>query len=179
MHVEEPDPAAYGQATNPERFRAVVEAARDRIEQLLKEFDVAAEPGMLTDDFPNWKGTEALEIIRLHPATGVPITLMMTAFPGVAIRIGQWGREVLPHCGCDGCDDQPSDLIERLDEILTAVVAGGYEEELTKRRLRTSLTGSWGRSVSEGPLHRGEWRDLGARGTYRWPPWSRRTPSDR
>jgi hypothetical protein len=39
----------------------------------------------------------------------------------------------LPACGCDACDEPPDDLIERLQEVLVDVVAGGLTETRQRR----------------------------------------------
>lgn len=171
MHFEKPDPDDYSRATNTERFEAVIKAARSRLDELAAKYVVAVEPGTVEEDFPGWAGTAAVEVVRLRPDIGVPVSVLFTEFPGVSIRIGQWGNETLPHCGCDACNDQPEELIERLDEIFDAVVAGGYAEELTKKSLRTSLASSKGTTSSRGPLSRGEWRKLGELGSWNWPAW--------
>ena len=173
MKIDRPDEDACGRVTNPERYQVVVEAAADLISKLVEAFDVAETSGSSVVDFPNWRDAPP-KTIRLVPSQGSPLAFLITDFPGVGVRFGEWGREAFPTCGCDACDEQPSDVIRKMSDLVEAAVDGRYEEELTKRKLRNSFTGRWGRQSSEGRLERGEWRGYGQPGVHKWPPWPRR-----
>lgn len=176
VRTDPPDEDAYGRVTDPERFQAVADAAAGLVSELVGNFDVEAMVGSTAVDFPDWPDG-SIETIRLVPAVGTPLAIMITDFPGVFIRFGAWGREAFPACGCDACDEQPPDVIETMHRLIEAAVAGRYEEELTERTLSYSFSGAWGGESSEGRLKRGEWRHHGEPGTHSWPPWPRRKRS--
>lgn len=169
---DRPDDDAYGRVTNPERFGRVVEAARSLIQLLESTYDVEVHhtAGGFQIGSNNWGETNG-ETIHLVPSEGAPTSITITGFPGVAIRFGEWGAEGFPTCGCDACDEQPESEIERMDELVNAVVGGRYEEELTRRSLRTSFSGLWGSSSSEVLLEEGESEEFGDTAVHRWSGW--------
>ena len=65
--------------------------------------------------------------VKLSPRDpdAAPITVVFTAFPGLHLRFGRWYREPFPDCGCDACDESAEGEIERLNEMVDAVAAGG------------------------------------------------------
>lgn len=75
-----PDEDAYGRFTNPERFRAVVDAASAPVSELVDSFDVEVLAGSSAVDFPGWSDGSA-ETIRLVPAVGAPLAILITDFP--------------------------------------------------------------------------------------------------
>lgn len=168
-----PDEEAYGRVTDPERYHAVVDAARVLIDDLISTYEIHPTAGDQGADFPDFGGS-AREVIRLQPSEGAPLVFMFTHFPGVFIRAGQWCVEAFPACGCDACDESPVDVIDRLSDLVNAVVGGGYEEELTGRTLSYTLAGAWGSSANEIRLQRGEWKQYGVRGAHQWPGWTER-----
>lgn len=162
---------AYGRVTNPERYAVVVDAARSLVDELVASYDVVPVSGDPVTDFTEFGGS-AVELIRLQPSEGAPLAVLVTDFPGVILRAGRWGVEGFPVCGCDACDESPDDLIEELRRVAGAVVAGRYEEWLTRRRKRYSFSGPWGSTSREERLRRRQWRRLGEPlGSRRWPPW--------
>ena len=170
MRFEEPEPDAYGRVTNPERFQVVVDAAETLIDDLVYRFDVVKTYGTSADDFPDWNEA-AVATVRLTPSAGARLVFMITDVPGVVVRYGRWMHEAFPFCGCDACNEQPAEVIKRMRDLVEAVVDGRFAEEATKRRIRTTYSGSWGSSSRERRLRRGEWRTLGRPGTHQWPPW--------
>jgi len=170
VEFDGPDADAYGRVTNPERFQAVVDAAETLIGELVDRFDVEKTYGTSAEDFPEWHEA-AVTTVRLTPSVGASLVFMITDFPGVVIRFGGWAREAFPVCGCDACDERPAEVIRRMRDLVEAVFEGRLEEELTKRRARSTFSGSWGRSSRERRLRRGEWRTYGQLGTHRWPSW--------
>ncbi len=173
MDFRLPDPDSYGRVTNPDRYRVVVDSAKSLIDKLLETYHVARSVGNSQIDFPEW-GTSSGETLRLIPGRGTPLTIAFTAFPGVLVRFGSWGRESFPDCGCDACDEKPADVIQQMTTLIETAVAGGYQEELTRKSLRCSFVGPWGSSIRDTRLRRGEWRRHGKRGSRLWPQWPRR-----
>jgi hypothetical protein len=90
------------------------------------------------------------------------------------IRFGAWGQEAFPLCGCDACNEEPVEEIERMDRLVEATIAGGYRERMTRRWLWCSFTGPWGSQEKRSRLGRRERRRLGSRGVHDWPPWTQR-----
>jgi hypothetical protein len=168
-----PHPDSYGRVTNPERYSVLHDEARSIIESLVSTYEVMAETGDVAIDFPEWMGS-AGDVTRLVPTQGTPVALLFTDFPGVVVRLGEWGTEAFPVCGCDACDEKPDEVIVRLRNLIDLVIAGGYQEVLTKRSLRQSFDGPQGLSVSETRIHRAERRRLGQLGSHKWPPWPQR-----
>ena len=56
--------------------------------------------------------------------------MAFTAFPGLAVRFGNWRIEYFPDCGCDACDEMPDENFEALTELVDAVVLGRFREAL-------------------------------------------------
>ena len=171
VDLDQPAPEDYGRVTNPERYQAVVDAARGIIADLVKRYQVEVTPGIQSVDFPDWTPS-AEEVSRVRPSQGAPLTFMFTEFPGVIVRVGHWCVEGFPSCGCDACNESPQVVVERLNDLVGAAVEGSYEEELTKRRLTYTIDG--GSSSSERRLVRGEWKPYGVLARHRWPAWPKR-----
>ncbi|MGH8924983.1 MAG: DUF6226 family protein [Acidimicrobiia bacterium] len=170
MDFDQPDQEAYGRVTNPERYRAVVDAARAMIANLVKTYHVESTPGSRNVDFPDCAASSE-EVTQLRPSQGVPLAFLFTEFPGVVVRIGDWCVEAFPACGCDACNESPREVVERLSDVVGAAVEGSYEEELTKRTLTYTYSGRWGSTSSEKRLDRGEWKRHGVPAVHRWPAW--------
>ena len=86
---DDPPPEAYERVTNPERFAAVVEAARDLVDRLEATYDVRREVGSPAADFPRHWRIDGVEVVRLVPAgeeTG-SLAFGYSDFPGVFVRI--------------------------------------------------------------------------------------------
>lgn len=176
MEYEPPPDEAYGRVTNPERYRAVVEAAHELVASLGADFGASMETGIAATDFPGWHEPEA-PTTRITPARGMRITVMYTDFPGVVLGVGELNRygpyDAFPSCGCDACDEPIADLIDHMGELVAAVVDGSYREGLTK----TKLWRAWGGGRSWRTLRRGEWKKYGELGELSWEPWPRRGDS--
>lgn len=144
--------------------------ARSLIEGLVTTYDVIAEVGNVEADFPDWKGSIG-EVMRLVPSNGTPVAFLFTDFPGVLIRFGEWEADAFPNCGCDACDEKPDDVMTRMRNLIDLIIAGGYQEVLTKRSLRQSFDWPQGLSIRERRIGRTERRRLGPPGSHKWPPW--------
>jgi len=169
-----PSDADYVTQTNPQRFTEVVEYAHKLIEQLLKGFVVERSAGDWESDFPrfgDWNdGCPAP--VRLTPSAGVPLVFGFTSAPGVVLRVGPNVELMFPDCLCDACSYQVVDMCNELQRTVDAATSGGFTEGLNRRSHRWSLeVASGGRRASQRRLRRGEFKDLGARGKFRWAPW--------
>jgi len=169
-----PPSESYGRVTNSERYAVLHDEANSIIESLVSTYEVMAETGDVAIDFPEWKGS-AGDVTRLVPTQGTPMAFLFTDFPGVVIRLGEWGTEAFPVCGCDACDDKPGDVIDRMREVIESAVAGDYEERISRGWLRKGwLSFSGPRTSGTRRLGPGEGRRLGQPGSHKWPPWPRR-----
>ncbi len=176
-----PPPEAYGRVTNPDRF-AVLHAAADALAvELAARFVLTTStdadiPVDLVDRF-----ADVLRTLRLDPAGhGAPVTFVFTAFPGLVVRYGRWYTDVLPACGCDACDDDPSDLVAQLTARLWSVAREGFHERRDVRRggiqdsFRFASDSSWGWAPFDD--HQGRRRvEAAGTGTVDWPPWPTRS----
>jgi len=168
-----PLPDSYGRVTNPERYAVLHVETRSLIESLVATYDVVSETGNVEISFPEWNGSPG-EVVRLRPAEGTPVAFLFTDFPGVVIGFGEWRVEGFPNCGCDACDEKPDDVIVRLRTLIDLIIAGGYQEVLTKRSIRQSFDWPQGLSITERRIGRAERRRLGSPASHKWPPWPRR-----
>lgn len=171
VDTKQPDHEAYGRVTNPERYQIVVDAAHDRVEDLVEAYQVESEAGEPEVDFADWTG-DSESVVRLQPVRGAPLGFMFTAFPGVVVRVGEWGVRAFPACGCDACDEPPIEVVERLNDFVDAAIEGTYEEELTKRMLTYRYPSRRGALSTERSLERGEWKQYGIPTRHSWPAWS-------
>jgi hypothetical protein len=170
VETEQPDHEAYGRVTNPERYQIVVDAARDRIDDLVESYQVESDAGEADVDFPDW-ASESAPVVRLRPVLGAPLAFMFTDFPGVVVRVGEWGIRAFPACGCDACDEPPKEVVERMNDFVDAAIEGTYEEQLTKRTLTHRYPSRRGALASERQLEHGEWKQFGSPTTHSWPAW--------
>jgi hypothetical protein len=173
-----PPDGAYGRVTNPGRYAALHDAALAEAARLAATYEVVRTDGTCRreDEFLR----DAPTIVLAPAGGGAPITITLTSFPGVEIRAGQAYELMVPYCGCDGCDEQPGELIEHLRQTLGDIVSGGLTETRRRRRLRADeqtvrlehhdRSGWSERTGTIGPTKTG---DLPV-GTTRWPPWTRR-----
>ena len=128
---EGPPEEAYSRVTNPERYQVVVDRVRDLLDELETTYDVRTEVGS-SDAWPardDWPPADA-EFVRLvpdDPGAG-PLSVAFTDFPGVAVVAGRFSTRMAPECGCDACDERPSDLIDDITELVRSHVTGRLVE---------------------------------------------------
>ena len=169
---ELPPEDSYSRVTEPERFGVVVEAADLLVQRLSATYDVLAVPAELD---------RALRAVELTPREGAPITMGVSAFPGVVLKAGVWTpASSFPACGCDACDESGQDAVDSLLEELAAIVHGGFSEHLSARGLESVWDHGDRRRSSTAPLGRSERRALAMlapAGERRWPAWPLRSAS--
>lgn len=164
-------------AQDPERFRVLVEVASRLIDELVAEYQVERIDGKDLDleAATSWPSAPAT---RLVPAGGgAPITWTFTPFPGVMVHYGHHAHGAFPSCGCDMCDESPSQEVARLTELVSDVVAGRLTESRRRRLLRPDTYG-WRLESHDGSswhgtdgLTRPKPESLAPTGTTRWAPW--------
>ena len=170
---EEPPAEAYSRVSEPERFLPLLAAADDVVADLLRRFDIEVSDEPVA-------GPRELSAQRLHPTTGdgADLVVVRTDFPGVYLRAGRWTHASFPACGCDACDEQVDDAIERLEDFVGDVSSGRFGEELTDGPGRRELHTWRARSSETAYLTPAEARAHGVPGRHDWAPWpQRRTPS--
>ena len=174
----DPPEEAYGRVTDPQRYALLHDAARALLDRLEREHDVERAEGLDLD--PELAGQPfAASLVRLTPRdrAAAPLTVLLTSFPGVHVRLGRWYHDALPHCGCDACDEDGDQLAEDLLQLAEAAVTGRFTEELTggdHPELRFSLAFDGGGSSGTTPLDRGRAAALGPPAELLWRPWPAR-----
>ena len=182
--TEGPPEEAYSRVTNPERFQPLHTAATELLDRLEREFAVERLEGPDADDELGGK-SRARPAIRLtpHDLQSAPIVVAFSEFPGLHVRFGSWSTDSFPICGCDACDDTADGLIERMTEMVEAVVSGGFRETirmprlLGDGRLKSEFRFSGGARSSGDRFSRSRAREMtgGERLVMlKWKPWPRR-----
>jgi hypothetical protein len=116
----------YERVTNPERFAPLHQGAATLVADLVREFDVSVEE---VEPEPGHGRATGLSATRLTPREGgAPVSITLTAFPGLFVRFGERHAEYFQQCGCDACDEQPDVLLADLRRKLLTVAAGRFRE---------------------------------------------------
>ncbi len=130
--MEGPPEEAYSRVSEPERFLPMHDWALELVARLEQEYEVTREEG---DGMEAELGELSLSrpTLRLTPLQNscAPVTIALTDLPGLAVRVGRWGTDWFPSCGCDACDEMPGEEFERFDRLLGDVVAGRFRESLS------------------------------------------------
>lgn len=128
---EEPAPSsAYSRVSNLQRFKPLHTVADALIEWLQDTFKVSVEQDtVVADDLLHVPDdvVRAVRVVPHDPATA-PLTFVLTEFPGVYLHAGLLHDFHFPVCGCDACDDDPTNLASELEWAVRTVVSGGYVE---------------------------------------------------
>ncbi|HWD72950.1 MAG TPA: DUF6226 family protein [Actinomycetota bacterium] len=129
--IEGPPPEAYSRVTDPERFQPLHSFAEGLAARLEAGFDVERTEGYGLDAELERMGTTR-PTIRLTPRSPrtAPVVFAFTPFPGVVTRSGRWQVDPFPSCGCDACDEDAEDEIERLAWLVDQVTAGRFREAI-------------------------------------------------
>lgn len=125
-----PPPEAYHRVTNPERFAALHDLARDELGELTARYAVTREDTTL----PDISGTGTAPAVRLIPdaARAATLTVLFTHFPGLYLDAGPTLRVAFPACGCDACGGSAEDEGPRFVQQLEVVTAGGFGDRLAR-----------------------------------------------
>ena len=160
-----------GQVTNAGRYAVLHTAADTLLADLETRYWTVRTEGLAVD--PDLIGRGTLRVVRLAPVNpdGAPVTVDYTDFPGLGLRFGRWYITSLPICGCDYCDDDPDDLIDDLRFMVSAAVAGGFQEYCDgqvsgtfKSDQRLSSNGGWGNATRAA-------QDIAQPADNRWRAW--------
>ncbi len=162
--------------THAAGYSVLHDAARELLDQLSRDYAVEVITGPQVDEDLAGR-TPSETTVRLQPSTGAgaPLTVAFTAFPGLIVRFGTWQVEAYPVCGCDACDEQPADLVDRFRDQVRAAVSDGFTESLTHGWRRSFLTMEAGGSRREAIMSRAEGRRLGDDEVRVWSPWTAKT----
>ena len=128
---EGPPDDAYSRATELERFAPLHGWALEAVARLQTEYEVTLDEDRIADAELE-RSPLSRPLIKLTPIqdSSAPITIALTDFPGLGVRVGRWLTDWFPSCGCDACDEMPDEEFERLTEFLNDVVAGRFRESL-------------------------------------------------
>ena len=130
--IEGPPEDAYSRVTDQERFLPMHDWALEAVARLEQGYEVTREEGEGMDAELE---TRALSrpTIKLTPLQGAcaPITIVFNDLPGLAVRVGRWGTDWFPSCGCDACDEMPDEEFERFGKLLDDAVAGRFRESMS------------------------------------------------
>jgi hypothetical protein len=129
--VTEPPDDAYGRVTNPERYRPLHAVADAVVAELVANFAVTADetPGARPESFA--RANVERSVLLTPEGGGAPIAVGWTTFPGVIVACGWWYHEPFPGCGCDACDEDPSELERLLRGCVDDVTSGRFQESIT------------------------------------------------
>jgi hypothetical protein len=185
--VEGPPREAYSRTRDLDRFADLHVVARALTAWLSSVFDVVVDRGEhLAGDLVR-PVSDIVEVVRIAPTDpgAAPLTFVLTAFPGVAIHAGVLHDFVFPVCGCDACDDDPSDVADELERTVRSIVSGGYSEWVDRddARLRSGVVGhrlawsdeGWSSSTARAddfPPDRLRTAREGLPADGRWTPWT-------
>lgn len=176
--MDSPRQEEYSRVTDPARYRIVGQRATAWAEAAVALLGATYEavPIPEGDDAPtSWRAPLASSWRLASPRPGtIPLYVHATASPqaagmlsGVLVAIGRPGfdLELVPDCGCDACDWGSDGLLEQVDELIAAVLAGDLR-------------------AAKGADRQHEWRTLdlpghSSSGTSRSRDWRRRPWSER
>lgn len=184
---------AYSRVSQPERFAGLHEVADALVAYLLSHYDCVHQEGL--ELLPQQGGTanpgvKSLRAVKVTPASpaGAPLVFEYLDFPSVQIHAGLLHAAPAPNCGCDACDETLDTAADELEQLVFAVVGGGFKEWFTgglSPALHMSLTFPGGNSSSSAPLRFSSLpkeRLRAARGRFKnlpggWQPWTTRATS--
>lgn len=174
----------YARVTDPGRFGMLHEVAEALLDELTERYTV--ERREIKEPLGPEPGAPLVRVTRLvphSPAAG-PLAVAFTDFPGIVLRMGRWYEDRFPACGCDECDERPSDLIADFRAQVAAHVEGGLWERvhrvLTGSRRETRLVGPGFNLAGSELLDSAEARSARREGfaaPVQWAPWPRRGPA--
>lgn len=181
---------SYSRTSNLDRFEPLHQVADALIAHLVSTYEVTATPVEMDDTNRN---CSTLRAVRLTPAVENAASLLFrfTDYPSVEVNAGLSRYVVYPDCSCDACDETWESCAEDIEDLVFAVAAGGFNEEIelsTKWNV-PGKKGSLGykiddpaRDVFHASANSVEVTDelretaalLDARPDCRWQPWRRR-----
>jgi hypothetical protein len=125
---EGPPEGAYGRVTNPERYVEVQQAAIQLLDHLEQTYMVRRSESM--PDQALIARNRATQVVRLDPEDdrSGPLVCTLTPFPGVRVTLGGGYEQAFPSCGCDACDEAPTEVIDELLRTVELFVQGHLAE---------------------------------------------------
>ena len=130
----------YEVVSHPERFEPLHAIADALIEHLVAEYDVtvAEEPDPARPAFRRHDGTGFDRCVRLVPSDpgAAALTFLYEPFPSLTVHAGLLHWDPVPGCGCDHCDETADGAADDLEQMVFAVVDGGFGEQLSSARER-------------------------------------------
>ena len=132
----EPPADAYGRMSDPTRYAELHTFAASLTQQLVERYDAQLSHLSVPDPAGREPDAPALQVVPSRP-DGAVLTLVLTQLPGIEVRLDGRTWLLLPHCGCDACDETTDECLDQLRNLVTATVDGTIGERLTR------LDGEW------------------------------------
>jgi hypothetical protein len=128
-----PPEETYSVASNPERFAPLQTVADALIDHLRQRYAVSVSDDIAAAADLMHERDDVLRAVRMVPKNpdAAALTFVFTAYPGVVVHAGLLHDFPFPQCGCDACDESLEVLVEDLERLVFAVVAGGYSESVS------------------------------------------------
>lgn len=176
----EPPAEAYSRVSDAERYRVLHAFASAVVDDLEREFAVERQEldGLAGGTADHVEFDRVLRLVPGDPAAA-PLVVGLTRFPGVLLRFGEQTDVVLPHCGCDACDELVQDLRDEARFHIDALVLGGFAEGVSAdgaqwHRFVTSRGSMSGTTPADGARAPGVARTSGVARTRDWRAWRHR-----
>ncbi len=126
---DSPPDDSYSRTSNLGRFEPLHQVADALIDHLVSTYEVTATPVEMDDTNRN---CSTLRAVRLTPAVenAASLLLRLTDYPSVELNAGLSRYVVYPDCSCDACDETWESCAEDIEDLVFAVAAGGFNEEI-------------------------------------------------
>ncbi|NLF05967.1 MAG: hypothetical protein GX593_13330 [Actinomycetales bacterium] len=128
---DSPPVDTYSVVTHPERFDPLRAVAEALIAHLQETFEVDIIEGPEAVEQMLRPREDAIRTVRIEPRdpSCAPVTIQIDSYPGVEVEAGLLERAWFPPCGCDACDETWESAAEGLEQLVLAVVDGGFWEQ--------------------------------------------------
>jgi hypothetical protein len=174
-----PPPEAYSRMSVPDRYAELHPLAVELAQQLSRRHEVQLHRESVLDPSREASAT-ALQLVPANPRA-VRLTLVLTGLPGLEVRVDGRPWLLLPHCGCDACDETAEECRDQLEDLVTAAVAGSLGERVYRsaegwqhERWIQWSGGGWSSRGKVDGVRLTELQMALPGGEARWEPWAAR-----
>lgn len=129
-----PPEDSYSVDSQPERFAPLHEVVEALVVHLRMVYDVEVVEGAeVAADLVRPVG-EVVRATRVQPRdrSCAALTFVLTSYPAVVLHAGLLHDVTLPGCGCDACDSTWESEADELEQLVRAVVSGGFHETVDR-----------------------------------------------
>lgn len=151
--IDGPPEETYSVDSHPERFLPLHDVADALVRYLAEEFECEVSENVDHASDLVQEREDGVRAVRVVPRTedAATLTFVFTAYPGIVVHAGCLHDATFPMCGCDACDETWEPWAERLEQLIEAVILGGFSESLPRPTwVGYSLTYSDGSESGEG-----------------------------